>query len=109
MTLNNGLGKGKPQPDPLCIKGMFAAIKAFEDMVNIFRGYAVTIIRNKNPKHGRRAIPCNTDNSASLCVIQRIFYDVSNRFTCPIHITNKLLFTVAIYLNLFVFAFSPCG
>ena len=33
MTLNNGLGKGKPQPDSLCIKGMFAAIKAFKDIL----------------------------------------------------------------------------
>ena len=109
LTLNNGLGKGKPQPDSLCIKGMFAAIKAFKDMVNIFRDYAVTIIRNKNPKHSRSALPCNTDNTASLRVIQCIFYNVSNRFTCPFHVTNKLLFTIAIYLNLLAFAFSPCG
>ena len=34
---------------------------------------------------------------------------VSNRFTCPFHVTNKLLFTIAIYLNLLAFAFSPCG
>ena len=31
MPFNNGLGKGKPQPDSLCVNGMFAAIKAFED------------------------------------------------------------------------------
>lgn len=49
LPLNNGLGEGKPQSNSLCIKRMFAAIKAFEDMMNIFRGYTVTIIRTKPP------------------------------------------------------------
>ena len=46
LSFDDRLGKGQPQPDPLCIQGMFAAIKAFENMVNIFRGYAVSIITN---------------------------------------------------------------
>ena len=44
LPLDDGLSKGEPQSNPLCVKGMLTAIKAFENMVNIFRVYAGSII-----------------------------------------------------------------
>ena len=63
LPLNYRFCQGQAQPNTLRIKRMSAPVKAFEDMVDILRWDAISIIGYKYAEHRRCALPCDLNDS----------------------------------------------
>ena len=76
LSFDDGFGKRKSKPYTLYILRFAAAIETFENMGNIFRGDAVSVVCDADPYGGRGGIPDDADDTLCIGVIQSIFDEI---------------------------------
>ena len=87
---------------------MLASIEALEDVVDVFRGYAVAVIGDGDAEHHGSALPRDLDDSSSARVVEGILHDVFDCLSRPVRITEELLLAIALYPDFFVLVLGPC-
>lgn len=88
VGLYDGFGQGQPQTHALGILGKAAAVKALENMGEIFRRDSASIVLDGNPDDGAKAFPRNLDGITSFGVVQGVFDQVAHRFHEPSPVTQ---------------------
>ena len=64
LAFQDGFGQGKSKPDAFCVERIFAPVKTLENMVDVFRGDAASVVRDDQLEYSRRLFPGNADKSA---------------------------------------------
>ena len=83
LSFHDRFGKRESQADTLCIQGFTTPVEAFENMMDIFRKDAVSVIGDPDSDSGGSLVPFDADDAAGACVIQCIFNKIADRLHCP--------------------------
>lgn len=62
-------------------------VKPLKDMVKILLINSLPIIFHRYSYHSRKLFPRHTDLPAPVRIVQGVFYQISNCFTCPLQVT----------------------
>ena len=95
VRFHHCLCQRQAQADSLGVLGQTAAVKAFENMMQVFGTDPASVVFHEDLEHGGKRFPLNLDAAACLGVIQRIFYKIAQRFRQPYTVAGQYGFVRA--------------
>ena len=109
MGFDNRFGEGKSKADSLGVFREAAAIKPFENMGEILRGDASSVIRYGDLNRGCKMFPFQADVGAAAGVVEGIFHKIADGFDKPAAVAPEGDLVVAGQRKALMFLFDPIG
>ena len=109
MGFDNRFGKGKSKADSLGVLRETAAIKTFENMGEILRGDAISVIFYGDLNRGCKMFPFQADVGAAAGVVEGIFYKIADGFHEPAAVTPEGYRVVTGQRKFLMFLSDPVG
>ena len=89
VGFDDGFCQRKAQADPLSVFGKAAAIKSFENMGQVLRVDAASVVLYDDLEHRREGAPGDAYKITRLHMVESVFYDVADCFGHPTAVAQK--------------------
>ena len=106
LALYDGSCQRKAQANPI-FAALRSPVEAPENIVNIFLVNARPIVGNKDPDGFRKFFPGHRDMPLAICMIQRIFNQISQGFAGPLKVAVYPDIFIPVKQNLFLLLPGP--